>query len=707
MSPVRRALSKSAYVLLALGLVMGGCSGCNNDDLLEVCDCTSDDVCQTMSESCRSFHESAGGAIGTNTYCHAETRRCMQDKFECDPSASNDGACCPGQICSPLAGVCTNKYTTCTDDDSCVVKGQVCQPLGSPAGDPGCTFERCGAEGACADGLSCFNGFCVGEPPCNGGCAAGQVCVPAANRCFRPGDVPEWPASCDQSCEPGTVLVFVDGTNVFDRCDRSEGARACECQALPPIEPRDMARHSSSAAAGGKVYVSAYDADHGDLVVHTFDAASGKREKTEWVDGVPTNGAIIADPNGPRGGRATPGEDVGQYTSIATDGSVLHVAYYAVKDGTTALGDLRYARRSASGEWTIHVVDGRTGGADTTDVGLYTSLALNNAGVPYISYFQRGGMGADAFKTALKVARAKKADPSSASDWEFDVVAEGTRTPPPCAQPACTGDEVCTAAPTAPNGLCRTKAANSACSPACGGDEACALDAVGAPTCFPSLRAATLASLPEGNGLFSSLAFIDNKPVVVWYDENAGQLRGAVASGAGFSAGDARVLDDGVVPGAPAPHNVGQFASVAVAPAGAAKRLAVSYFDATARQLKVLTANADWSDITPPAERVADDGRGDPEIDPVLFVGADTSVAFDAANNVVVAYQDATSGDLRVARPKAGTALFEVSPLRTEGACGFYANLTKDGDKLFVSHAIIKAESASKSANRLEVLAVP
>ena len=94
-------------------------------------------------------------------------------------------------------------------------------------------------------------------------------------------------------------------------------------------------------------------------------------------------------------------------------------------------------------------------------------------------------------------------------------------------------------------------------------------------------------------------------------------------------------------------------------------------------------------------------------MDPVLFVGADTSIAFDAAKNVVVAYQDATSGDLRIAKQAPGAAAFTISPLRTEGACGFYASLAKDGNKLFVSHAIIKAESSSKSANRLEVVAVP
>lgn len=703
MSPVRRAITSSASFLLAFAVLISACD-CGGPAIRPDCFCTSDEWCEDVPTACEDEH----AAVGDNAYCDLETERCFQDKFECDPSSGNDGDCCPGQICSPLAHICTNKYTTCTDDSTCMVAGQVCKPLGTPEGDNGCTFEFCDANGECDEGLTCFNGSCVGDAPCNGGCADGQVCVPSSNRCFRPGDEPEWPGECQQSCSPGTILVFTDGQNVFDRCDRSPEARACGCEALPPIVARDTARHSSSVAAGGKILVSAYDGDHGDLVLHTYNV-SGKRELTEWIDGIPTSGNVTADPNGPRAGRAGPGADVGLYTSIAYDasGDTTHIAYYANEaEDKTKLGDLRYAARTGTGEWNIHTVDGET----TGDVGLYTSIAVNADGYPIISYFQKGGVGGEEYSTALKVARAKVKMPKSASDWTLVKVDDGTRAAPPCFFPACTSDEICTKGPgDDDSGQCRAKATD--CNE-CGTSEACVVTGGSVSVCYESLHAGTLSSLPEGNGLFSSIAFVDNKPIVVWYDQNGGALRGAVASSdsnsSGPTFGASLVLDDGEMPDNMPARDVGRFASIAVAPSGAAKRLAVSYFDTSARQLKVLTANADFTGISPVELRVADDGTGNPEIDPVLFVGADTSVAFDAAKNIVVAYQDATSGDLRIAKQQPGTETFTITSLRTEGACGFYTSLAKNSDgNLYVSHAIIKAASSSKSANRLEVVAVP
>lgn len=711
MSLARRATFLSAPFLLAVALAFSGCT-CSDGKLVDSCACTSDAECLSgFPSSCDDFH----GLTGDNTYCEVSTGRCFQDIFECDPSTGHDAECCPGQICSSLAQICTNKTIACEDDASCLVKGQVCRPIGTPAGDKGCTFETCGEGGTCAEGLSCFNGQCVGEPPCNGGCPDGQVCVPASNRCFKlepglmNGEESElgYPASCGQSCGAGYLLVFKDGTNVFDRCDRSTEARECGCEALPPITPADMARHSASAFAGDKIYVSAYDADHGDLVLHTFDT-SGKRTRTEWIDGVPTSGAITGDPNGPRGGRATPGEDVGQYTSIAYDKTTktTHIAYYAIANGAEKLGDLRYARRTGdTGPWTVYAVD------ELGDTGLYTSIALDAEGRPAISYFQFGGIGADEYKTALKVARAKSAAPAK-GDWSLVNVQSGTRSSPPCF-PGCDDDEVCTASPANPAGECRTKAANeSDCTPACTPDQACVVNNVGAAACYTSLRAATLSTLPEGNGLFSSIAFVDGKPVVVWYDQNLGVLKGAVASsdspstGPSFGTADIKVLDDGSVTRGPA-HDVGRFASIAVNPSSGQARLAVSYYDSTERQLRVLTANADLTNVTPPNLRVVDEGKGAPESDPVLFVGADTSIRFGADGAIVVAYQDATSGDLRIARKQESDNAFKLTQLRTEGACGFYASLTGEPGNLFVSHAIIKAASARRSGNRLEVVAVP
>lgn len=688
--------------LLALGALLTltacDCAGPKINALVQKC--TSDEWCANNPNAPAlndpPFHE----AGGSNAYCDLSDGKCKQEDWECDPEQTpSDPQCCPGQVCAALAELCTDKYVKCDEASDCTVEGQVCRPLGTPPGDPGCTFEECGSDGSCPDGLGCFNGYCVGELPCNGGCKSGSVCTPVNNRCYEVDDT--LPASCQQACGEGTMLVFVDGHNVFNRCDRKK--RDCTCEPLPPIGSQDMARHSSAALAGDKILVSAYDADHGDLVVHTFAKDSLERLGTEWVDGVPTSGAIVGDIRGPRGGRAEPGIDVGLYTSIAYDAGsqLVHVSYYAAKDGSKPLGDLRYARRGTDGAWSIHTVDGRNAAGESTgDVGLYSKITVAPDGAPVIVYFQKSGVGSIADQTAVKIARATKREPVSAADWKIAVIEGGLRTPAPCSSAPCASGQECTE-----GGVCRAKISDSSCAPACKSGEICALGTSDEGECFPRLVASTLADLPEGNGLWPSIAYLDTKPVVVWFDRTNGVLKGAIAradsasAGAGFDPGDIKVLDNGA--------NVGQFTSIAVGPSQVDRRIAVAYFDAGRRQLRLLAAKDGWQDVTPPEARTVDKGLGDPDTDPLLFVGADASVRFDSLNRLVVAYQDTTRGDLRLARQQVGASQFELTTLVEEGAAGFYANLLVDGANTLVTHATIKAVSASRSSNRLQVMRAP
>lgn len=715
------SLTYRGHPSLALGLALVlAAAGCNcNGEQVKKKHCITDLDCNPDPANASKYCDQHIPALA-----EADETGCVQGEKEC----TNEGQCCPGQICSSTTTTCLDKYVKCADDTTCTVKGQICTTMGNAVDNPdkGCGFAVCGdpkdtTKPVCAPGLFCFNGYCVGEPPCNGGCASGSVCVTANNRCGLVDDPnTPYPASCtgDVSCKPGTILVYKDGLNVFRRCDHHN--RDCACEALPPVRANDTARHSSAALTAVSILVSAYDGDHGDLVVHEFDKATRDLKKTEWVDGVPTTGAVIGDPDGPRGGRSAPGPDVGTFTSLAFDtaSNITHVAYYAIRDGNTPLGNLKYASRSGTAAWKTHTVDGQSdAGADTGDVGLYASLALTGDGFPVIAYFMKGGVGNDAFKTGLKVARAKVRQPEKAADWTITLVEGGTRPPPPCASPACTADQVCTASEANPNGLCRTKSKPTDCkTPACGASQACAVNAAGAPACFDSLRASTLAALPEGNGLFPSIAYLDDKPVVVWYDHNKDVLKGAIAAsdsasaGAQFQAADIKVLDDGVMPGALAGaphHDMGQFTSLAVGPTDAGRRLAVSYFDATTRQLRVLTAKPAWAELTPPQARIVDDGKGSrPEEDPTLFVGADSNIKFDASKNLEVVYQDSTSNDLRLAVQQAGGNTFTLATIAQDGAGGFYPNLLIDGANRFATHAVIKAKSPSESANKLEILKI-
>ncbi len=146
------------------------------------------------------------------------------------PRVGSAESCCPGQVFSQVAGVCADDYIACARDTDCEVTGQFCDSeLGVFPQGMGCTFHECGSNTDCASGLSCFDGFCVGAAPCDGGCSAGSVCTPVNNLCF-PLASPS--TSCQQSCTAGTMLVFSNGHNVFDTCDPSQKS-SCTCETLP------------------------------------------------------------------------------------------------------------------------------------------------------------------------------------------------------------------------------------------------------------------------------------------------------------------------------------------------------------------------------------------------------------------------------------------------------------------------------------------
>ena len=239
-------------------------------------------------------------------------------------------------------------------------------------------------------------------------------------------------------CAPGFIATFNDGRNLWDACSLPDVA--CICAELPPLRARDLGRFSAIAAQPDQaLYASAYDGQYGDLVVAKYDPA-GTLVSMTWVDGVPDGGATYG-PSGPRGGIEEPGADVGRYTDIAAKDGRLYVSYYDVTHG-----NLKVAVRDEAGVWTSHTVDGAG-----SDVGLYSSVAVDSHGRPGVAYLQKSAEDSAAIDgcpsprphgqprlvTALKLARAKTPTPTGPQDWVVQSLSCLAISPHPC--DGCTG----------------------------------------------------------------------------------------------------------------------------------------------------------------------------------------------------------------------------------------------------------------------------
>ncbi len=348
---------------------------------------------------------------------------CSEAARECDTASD----CCPSQICNLQGHFCADKFTSCTGPGSCPAPGEICTTIGVRPSGLGCTYAKCSAAGTCTDSSTvCFNGYCVGSPPCNGGCpqlnGQDQVCVTATDYCSpSPKDSG---GTCDRTCPTGQMLVLHDPNNIFDTCDLA--TETCDCIELPPLVVHDVARHSSLATVGSSLYISAYDGEYGNLVMHTYDKSNlTTPTSSKWLDGVPVGCTTLGgNPNGPRGGCTTPGPNVGEYTSIAADGANdVFISYYDVDNG-----DLKFIARygGPNAAWTTPItLDGSstaTPPAMTGDVGLYSSIALTAENVPAIAYFQRASVNSNTTPptetgnvTQLLYIVANKAQPSPAA----------------------------------------------------------------------------------------------------------------------------------------------------------------------------------------------------------------------------------------------------------------------------------------------------
>ena len=284
---------------------------------------------------------------------------CLEGLCRPPGTCAESADCCPGSEC--VAGACADLEAECTD--SCAEAALECV-------DGLCLRRTCGDD--CPAGTLCVGGHCHRDPPCRGACREDQACFPHRDVCRAA------PPACDQSCGDGFVRVVSEPRGYLGAvCDTSDAE--CQCVRAPALVPADFGRHASMAVLRDTAVFAAYDADYGDLVY--VEGVEAGAPRVTYLDGVPDDGPVQADPLGPRSGRTAPGPDRGRYASLAIDPKGRpHVAYYDADAGA-----LRYLRADEDGRWAAPVVVDADG-----DAGRYARIDVDADARPHIVYFVAG-----------------------------------------------------------------------------------------------------------------------------------------------------------------------------------------------------------------------------------------------------------------------------------------------------------------------------
>ncbi len=608
--------------------------------------------------------------------CKPTTDICKEDKDcptplvckggQCkDPSCTKDSDCGPNEICDALLGKCVPKTPDgCTADAECTGE-KICCDFGNGTGKK-CNFRRCvvdedcraGGKNTCIQPItcneniqpSCISGQCKCQLPCGGAdCGEGKCCNAEQDQCVN-NPTPCESLTCDKGFDkPDPTQFKVDPAT----CKLT--GPDCRCVKKPPLELGENGLFSEIGLVNGQVVVSGYNKTYGDLVVGTRKA-DGSFD-WEFVDGVPTGGAVTGAVDGPRGGVGDPGDDVGKHTSLAVGaGGTLHISYYDETNGT-----LKYARKEG-GTWSIHVVDNNGKG-----VGRFTSITLDSNGVPAIAYFVMTDTAGD---SVLRVARGKVPAPKADADW---LIADADSAKLPSCSGTCDaakkevcvndgGQAVCRA-PTADADKCKT--------PCAAKGEICWND-----LCLKTIEADPNPPLPPGVGLFPSVAAVDGGGLVVaYYDNLKGLLKLAKQESASVPF-TPTVLSKGK-------RDEGQFPSVAVDTAG---RIHIAYINATDTEVHYIRLD---KDLKVEKEELVDDGLIDPNGGDKRML-ADCSLAVDSLGEPRIVYQDATTQALKIA-VREGDNMWKKEKLAGEdtpyrGAFGFFADQVIDNDISHISN---------------------
>ena len=499
------------------------------------------------------------------------------------------------------------------------------------------------------------------------GSCGSSLCCPSTAQCVAPPAATDpMSGSVDTLCDTGKTCPAANVA--YDPCmctDADDGFYCTQCVTKPALATGHLAEFLSMARGDdGTLYFAGYapgDPATGptqDLVFGTWNTASSS---VTWqlVDGVPTDAPVVGDPSGWRGGIAAPGDDVGQYASIAVHDGTIHIAYYDATNGA-----LKYARGDGAGPWAVQTV------SDTEDSGKFAALSLLADGTPVIA-FQRVAAPAPEVKlptASVVVATASSPTPSGPADWTETVVAT---TPVACRPGLCGDDRLCNL------NTFGCESPSDACDPACvsglGGTQVCVTAPGGGGQCT---GVTYTEARPPFIGLSNQLVALgEGKLALAYYDRQNGHVVGVRFDGAAW--GEPFIID-----GVGQPSGAGDSGidvSLAVDDAGGWH---LSYLDGSNETLRYAYVAPDAATATSVA---LDDGRR-AGFDQRSFVGVDSAIAVTPTGTVRIVYQDSTRRTLLVTECTAGSCADDAASwsapdtLDGMGSTGFFNNQSLDGE---------------------------
>ena len=576
----------------------------------------------------------------------------------------NDQDCCPGTRCRTDLNICwpfeLETDFACESDGDCDDPAMRCvetvigdrQPLRI------CQFDDCESDETCGKGQSCFHGVCVATAPCVSSCETGTVCDVRSGWCTA---VPDDALGCDESCNVDEVMVLEDPVGM-------RGEACCEihctCVTRPPIQPTRYGPFTQVASSLDKVWVATYEEAFGDLLVIQYDH-DGNELRAEIVDGVPLDGLVSGDPNGPRNGIAEPGPDVGPFLSLTlTLGGLPRIAYF---DATNK--SLKFAAYDGA-SWQIHVIDAPLDSDENGFVGKETAIAIDAQSGGLLVAYHYGNLAFNDGRTAsgLRLAKSSLTTPSANVDWTYTEL-ERHWPMGGCGQ-GCALDEVCVEDVEAAS--CAVVSENCG---ACGAGQACVAERVDGGVSATGSCADVALDFQEGPvvaaGLNNKVFSDDRGSYIGTYDGRLGSLN--LISVYTDGTWEKEVLD-GAGFGAHPEHDVGRSLDI-VRYEG---QLLVSFVDFTTHAFRYWLGD-------PLADNgifgVIDDGQ---RLDTpgLSFVGAGGQMTVSVTGLPTVVYQDATYLDLKMASYQNGA--WAPRNLLSTGSHGFFSDIAVYGNKAFI-----------------------